>query len=78
MEKIMGVLNAHDDLRGAYSLAAFCRTYNVGLTFTYQQIKLKRLRAVKAGAKTLILRPDAEAWARSLPALGEAHKRAMG
>jgi hypothetical protein len=50
-----------DDVRGAYSLAAFCRVYNVGLTFVYQQIKEKKLRAVKAGAKTLILRRDAEA-----------------
>jgi excisionase family DNA binding protein len=57
----------YDDLRGAYSLAAFCRTYNVGLTFAYQQIKDNKLRAVKAGSKTLILRRDVEAWARSLP-----------
>lgn len=63
----MGVPDQYDELRGAYSLAAFCRTYNVGLTFTYQQIKDNKLRAVKAGNKTLILRRDAEAWARSLP-----------
>lgn len=56
-----------DDLRGAYSLAAFCRNYNVGLTFTYQKIKDGKLRAVKAGSKTLILRRDAEAWAQTLP-----------
>jgi hypothetical protein len=56
-----------DDLRGAYSLAVFCQTYNVGLTLTYQNIKDGRLRAVKAGSKTLILRRDAEAWAQSLP-----------
>lgn len=68
----MDVTEKYDDLRGAYSLAAFCRTYNVGLTFTYQQIKDKKLRAVKAGSKTLILRPDAEAWARSLPEMGAA------
>lgn len=60
------------DLRGAYSLAAFCRTYNVGLTFTYQKIKEGNLRAVKAGSKTLILRRDAEAWAQSLPEMGAA------
>lgn len=61
--------NQYDDLRGAYSLAAFCRAYNVGLTFTYQKIKDGELRAVKAGSKTLILRGDADAWARSLPEL---------
>ena len=60
------------DLRGAYSLAAFCRTYNVGLTFTYQKIKEGKLRAVKAGGRTLILRRDAEAWAQSLPEMGAA------
>ncbi|HUZ31240.1 MAG TPA: DNA-binding protein [Xanthobacteraceae bacterium] len=63
----MDVPNQYDELRGAYSLAAFCRTYNVGLTFTYQQIKDNKLRAVKAGNKTLVLQRDAEAWARSLP-----------
>lgn len=63
----MDVPNQYDELRGAYSLAAFCRTYNVGLTFTYQQIKDHKLRAVKAGNKTLVLQRDAEAWARSLP-----------
>lgn len=63
----MDVPNQYDELRGAYSLAAFCRTYNVGLTFTYQQIKDHKLRAVKAGNKTLVLQRDAEAWATSLP-----------
>lgn len=63
----MDVPNQYDELRGAYSLAAFCRTYNIGLTFTYQQIKDNKLRAVKAGSKTLILRRDAETWAMSLP-----------
>lgn len=65
----MNTSDPSDDLRGAYSTTAFCQTYHVGLTFLYQQIKDKKLRAVKAGAKTLILRRDAEAWARSLPEL---------
>jgi excisionase family DNA binding protein len=68
----MAILDADLDLDGAYSLAAFCRTYNVGLTFTYQNIKDGKLRAVKAGAKTLILRRDAEAWAHSLPEMRRA------
>ena len=51
---------------GAFTIADFCRTYGVGQTFTYQQIKGGRLRAVKAGGRTLILRRDAEAWAQSL------------
>lgn len=65
----MSTTDQEDDFRGAYSLAAFCRAFNVGLTFTYQNIKDGKLRAVKAGSKTLILRRDAEAWARSLPEL---------
>ena len=63
----MGAPDPYDDLRGAYSLAAFCRSFHVGLTFTYQNIKDGKLRAVKAGSKTLILHRDAEAWVRSLP-----------
>jgi excisionase family DNA binding protein len=35
----------------------------------YQQIRAGRLRAVKLGRKTLILRADAEVWAASLPEL---------
>lgn len=57
---------------GALSVADFCIAYNVGLTFTYQQIKHGRLRAVKAGGRTLILRRDAEAWAQALPAMRDA------
>ena len=68
----MDVPDQYDELRGAYSLATFCRAHNVGLTFTYQQIKDKKLRAVKAGSKTLILRRDAEAWARALPEMRSA------
>jgi hypothetical protein len=52
---------------GALSVADFCRMYDVGQTFTYQQIKDGTLRAVKAGGRTLILRRDAEAWALALP-----------
>lgn len=57
----------HHDERDAYSVASFCRAYGVGTTFVYAEIKAGRLRAVKAGGRTLILRRDAEAWARSLP-----------
>ena len=68
----MGVPDQYDNFRGALSLTAFCRTYNIGLTFTYEQIKRGKLRAVKAGTKTLILRADAERWSRALPQMGEA------
>jgi excisionase family DNA binding protein len=60
----------HDDLRGALSIDGFCKLYGLGRTFAYEQIKERKLRAVKCGNRTLILRCDAEAWARSLPAMG--------
>jgi excisionase family DNA binding protein len=60
----------YEDLRGALSVDAFCKLYGLGRTCAYEQIKDGRLRAVKCGNRTLVLRRDAEAWARSLPTLG--------
>jgi hypothetical protein len=60
----------YDDLRGALSIDGFCKIYSLGRTFAYDQIKHGKLRAVKCGNRTLILKGDAEAWARSLPELG--------
>ena len=54
---------------GAFTVSTFCRTFNVGRTFLYQEIKAGRLSACKAGSKTLILRSEAERWAQSLPKL---------
>ena len=34
----------------------------------YKEIRIGRLRAVKAGNRTLILEEDAEKWRKSLPA----------
>jgi len=59
----------HDDLRGALSIDGFCKLYCLGRTFAYEQIREGRLRAVKCGHRTLILRCDAEAWAQSLPTM---------
>jgi hypothetical protein len=55
--------------KGARTLKQFCADYGVGRTFTYAEIKAGRLRAVKAGDRTLILQEDSEAWVRSLPRL---------
>jgi excisionase family DNA binding protein len=57
------------DLQGAMTIADFCRRYRVGRTKVYYEIGEGRLRAVKLGAKTLIMNRDADAWARSLPEL---------
>jgi hypothetical protein len=58
----------------AYTVNRFCDAFSLGRTYVYEQIKLKRLRAVKCGARTMILRQDAEAWANALPAMGGARK----
>ena len=53
----------------ALTLKDFCDAYRVCRETAYQQIRAGRLRAVKLGRKTLILRADAEIWAAALPEL---------
>jgi len=53
----------------ALTLKDFCDAYRVCRETAYQHRRAGRLRAVKLGRKTLILRADAEAWAKALPAL---------
>lgn len=53
----------------ALTVARFCAEYCVSRTFLYEQIKKGRISASKAGAKTLILRSEADRWARDLPKL---------
>jgi excisionase family DNA binding protein len=60
----------YDDHRGALSIDGFCKLYGLGRTCAYELIKERKLRAVKCGSRTLILRQDAETWARSLPTVG--------
>jgi excisionase family DNA binding protein len=52
---------------GAFAVAGFRQRFGIGNTKVYEEIKAGRLRAVKLGAKTLILYADAKAWVRSLP-----------
>jgi hypothetical protein len=54
-------------LLGAFSISQFCRTYGVGRTFCYAELKAGRLKARKAANRTLIPRADAQAWFASLP-----------
>jgi len=53
----------------AMSIADFCARYGVGRTKVYEEINAKRLRARKAGKRTLIADDDAEAWLRHLPTI---------
>jgi excisionase family DNA binding protein len=53
----------------AFSIPEFCRRYGIGRTNAYQEIATGRLRALKAGRRTLITHEAAEAWLASLPEL---------
>jgi hypothetical protein len=51
----------------AYTIKEFCRTFGVSRTLTYREIGIGKLKARKAGRRTLILVADAEDWAQALP-----------
>ena len=53
----------------AFSVSEFCRAYRIGRDKFYDHVRKGRLRAIKDGKRTLILRTDAEKWADALPAL---------
>lgn len=55
----------------AMTVAEFCQWTRSGRTAVYREIKSGRLVLRKFGAKSLILRSDAEAWLRSLPTATE-------
>jgi excisionase family DNA binding protein len=56
-------------LARAFSIAEFCRFYGIGQTYTYHEIAEGRLRAVKAGRRTLVTREAADAWLATLPSV---------
>ena len=56
-------------LQRAMSIRAFCETYDIGRTKVYAEINAGRLKARKAGTRTIIGDDDAEEWWRSLPAI---------
>jgi hypothetical protein len=56
----------------AMSLHHFCERYDIGRTKAYEEINAGRLKARKAGRRTLITADDAEDWLSHLPALQEA------
>jgi excisionase family DNA binding protein len=49
------------------SVVEFCHTYGIGRTTAYAEIREGRLRARKAGRRTIITEDDGEAWLSSLP-----------
>ena len=50
----------------AYSIDGLCAACSLGRTYLYQEIAAGRLRAVKAGRRTLIEAAEARRWLSSL------------
>lgn len=55
------------DNEAAFSIAMFGKRYGIGRSTVYEEIRNGRLKLRKCGARSLILREDAERWAASLP-----------
>ena len=55
--------------REAFAVSEFCARYGICREAFYQEVRRGRLRAVKLGAKTVVLRADADAWVATMPAL---------
>ena len=49
------------------TIEQFCKRYNVGRTAAYEELKTRRLKAVKVGRKTLIPQDGSEEWLQGLP-----------
>ncbi len=52
--------------KAALSVEDFCKSYGIGRTTAYEEINSGRLRAVKAGRRTLIPEQSADDWLKSL------------
>jgi excisionase family DNA binding protein len=55
------------DFQLAYSVDRFGLLFNIGRSTIYEEIRAGRLKARKAGARTLIAHEDAIAWLNALP-----------
>ena len=53
----------------AYSISGFAQSVGIGRTKLYEEIAAGRLRARKAGKRTIISVEDARAYIASLPAV---------
>jgi excisionase family DNA binding protein len=57
------------EITAAFSIREFCARYGICRDTFYRELKRGRLRAMKLGRKTIVLRADADTWAASLPEL---------
>jgi excisionase family DNA binding protein len=55
------------------TVADFLAQFRIGRTTFYREINAGRLRTVKVGRATRILRADAELWVRALPETSSGH-----
>lgn len=62
--------------KAALSVEDFCNSYGVGRTTAYEEINSGRLRAVKAGRRTLIPDESAKDWLNSLEPVSAGAERA--
>ena len=53
----------------ADTVPAACARLGISRSALYLELASGRLRGVKAGGRTLLLRVDQDAWANSLPAI---------
>lgn len=56
----------------AYSVTEVCQLIGLGRTGVFREIRERRLRAVKAGRRTLIPAAAVQAWLDRLAAVGSA------
>lgn len=51
----------------AYTIADACAVVGLGRTFIFEEIRSGRLKAKKAGRRTIILRDELRRWLETLP-----------
>jgi excisionase family DNA binding protein len=54
-------------LGGMSTINEFCQRNSIGRSYVYEQIRDGKLKAVKAGSKTLITFDEELRWRKSLP-----------
>jgi excisionase family DNA binding protein len=56
-------------VREVFAVSEFCERYGICRETFYQEVRRGRLRALKLGAKTIVLKTDADAWVATMPPL---------